>query len=267
MGELERIRHGVTEAGKARRASWPAASDGPFTPGSQLVLLGIDPTLQAQHETGRAILHKVGRTRVAIPMDMQWAQRVGQLREIQTLIGFGREERWDALATVIDVRGDATDAELPELIVTLRAIYVHEQLLLEEEGAVPGLEVAVKELDRLQAGIAVPHATPKPEALLPLLFKILETHHWRAFRDLYDQNATLSDKKLAFEQFRHAWESAHGQVTFESYVEPALFVNEAVEGTIVRTRLERTGEKGEKLLRPIKWIKRGAGWRLAGGLM
>jgi len=267
MGELERIRQGVTDAGRARRAAWPPVADGPFTKGSQLVLLGVDPTLQAQHETGRAILHKAGRMRVAIPMDMQWAQRVGQLREMQILLGFGREERWDTLATVIDVRGDATDAELPELIVKLGAIYVHEQLVLEEEGAVPGLEVALKELDRLQAGIAVPHATPKPEALLPLLFKILETQHWRAFRDLYDQSATLSDKKVAFEQFRHAWESSHGQVAFESYVEPALFVNEAVEGTIVRTRLERIGEKGEKLARPIKWIKRGAGWRLAGGLM
>lgn len=265
MSELERIRHGVTEAAKARRASWPKGGDGPFTAGSQLVLLGVDPTLQAQHDTGRAIMHKAGRQRVAIPMDMQWAQRVGQLREIQTLIGFGREDRWDALATVLEAR--AQGDEPPELIVKLGAIYVHNQILLEEEGAVPGLELAVKELDRLQSGIVVSHATPMPEALLPLLFKILETHHWRAFRDLYDQGASLSDKKVAFEQFRHAWEAARGEVTFEGYDEPALFVNEATEGTVVRTRLQRGGEKGEKLSRPIKWIKRGAGWRLAGGLM
>jgi|GEM_PF-4995539 len=265
MGELERIRHGVSEAGKARRETWPPVSDGPFAPGSQLVLLGVDPTLQAQHDTGRAIMHTAGRLRVAIPMDMQWAQRVGQLREIQTLIGFGREDRWDTLATVLDVR--SPEGEPPELIVKLGAIYVHNQLLIEEEGAVPGLEVAVKELDRLQSGIVVAHSTPKPEALLPLLFKILETHHWRAFRDLYDEGASLSDKKVAFEQFRRAWDAARGEVTFEGYDEPAQLVNDATEGTVVRTRLQRGGEKGEKLSRPIKWIKRGAGWRLAGGLM
>lgn len=262
MSELERIRQGVTEAGTARRATWPASSD-VVQRGSQVVLTGIDPTMQAQHEAGRAIMHKLGRNRVAIPMDMQWAQRVGQLREIQALIGFGREERWDALATVTDVReGDG----VTELIVKLGAIYVHGQVLLEEDGSVPGLDAATKALDRLQTGITVSHAATKPEALLPLLFKILETHHWRAFRELYDASATLADKKIAFDQFRRAWDTAQGNVTFEGYDEPTL-VEEGTEGTIVRTRVARPSETGERLARPIKWIKRGAAWKLAGGLM
>lgn len=261
MSELERIRQGVIDAATARRATWSPSSD-VVQRGSQVVLTGIDPTMQAQHEAGRAIMHKLGPYRVAIPMDMQWAQRVGQLREIQALIGFGREERWDALATVTDVReGDVT-----ELIVKLGAIYVHGQVLLEEDGTVPGLDAAVKALDRLQTGITVSHAATKPEALLPLLFKILETHHWRAFRELYDASATLADKKIAFDQFRRAWDTAQGDVTFEGYDEPKL-VDEATEGAIVRTRVARPSETGERLARPIKWIKRGAAWKLAGGLM
>ncbi len=88
-----------------------------------------------------------------------------------------------------------------------------------------------------------------------------------AFRELYDDKASGSDKKVAFDQFRHAWEAAHGDVAFDGYVEPQAIVDEAVEGSIVRTRLKRPGQKGEVLVRPIKWIKRGAGWRLAGGLM
>lgn len=265
MGELGAIREGVTEAGRGRRAGWAATADGMFVAGGRILLLGIDPTLQGAHETGRAILHKAGATRVVIPMDMVWAQRVGQLREIQTLLGFPREDRWDAEATVVEVRGQGS-AE-PELVVKLGAIWVHDQLVLEEDGQVPGLEAALKRLDKLHAGIAVTHATPKPDALLPLLFRILDTHHWRAFRDLFDQNASQSDKKVVFDQFRHAWDAARGEVKFEGYVEPQILVDEAVEGTIVRTRLSRPGEKGESLSRPIKWVKRGAGWRLAGGLM
>ncbi len=274
--ELERIRQGVIEAGRARRQAWPPPDDGPVSPGSTTVLVGVDPTLQAPHDTGRAILHRTGKARVAIPMDMAWAKRVGQLREIQTLIGFPREERWDAIAKVVDARpagrpvgeaGSPELPELPELIVELGPIYVHGQLVLEESGAVPGLDEAVKALDKLQAGIVVSHATPKPAELLPLLFRILDTHHWRAFRELYDQSASLSDKKVAFEQFRHAWDVSRGEVTFDGYVEPQLLVDEAVEGTVVRTRLKRQGEKGEAIARPLKWIKRGAGWKLAGGIL
>lgn len=264
MGELEAIREGVTEAGRSRRATWGHAMEGAFGAGTKVLLTGIDPTLQGAHETGRAILHKAGATRVVIPMDMTWAQRVGQLREIQTLLGFPREERWDAEATIIETRDQGADAEV---VAKLGAIWVHDQLVLEEDGKVPGLEHALERLDKLHAGIAVSHATSKPEALLPLLFRILETHHWRAFRELFDQNASQSDKKVAFDQFRHAWDVAKGDVKFEGYVEPQLLVDEAVEGTIVRTRLTRPGEKGETLSRPIKWVKRGAGWRLAGGLM
>lgn len=264
MGELEAIREGVTEAGRTRRATWGAPSGGDFAPGTRVLLVGIDPTLQGAHETGRAILHKAGSTRVVIPMDMTWAQRVGQLREIQTLLGFPREERWDVEATVLEASGQGEDAEV---VAKLGAIWVHDQLVLEEDGKVPGLDRALERLDKLHAGIVVSHATPKPDALLPLLFRILETHHWRAFRDLFDQGASQSDKKVAFDQFRHAWDVAKGQVTFEGYVEPQLLVDEAAEGTIVRTRLTRPGEKGETLSRPIKWVKRGAGWRLAGGLM
>jgi hypothetical protein len=264
MGAIEEIRQGVTEAGRARRSAWSAPVDGPWVAGNQMLLLGIDPTLQGQHDAGRAILHRMPGALVVIPMDMAWAQRVGQLREIQTLLGFRREDRWDALATVLEVRADAPEAEL---VVQLGAIWVHDQLLLEEHEQVPGLDAAMKRLDTLQAGIVVTHATPKPDALLPLLFRILDTHHWRAFVDLFDHNATQSDKKVAFDQFRHAWETAQGQVTFDGYDEPQLFVDEAVEGTVVRTRLKRVGEKGEALSRPVKWVKRGAGWRLAGGLM
>lgn len=262
MSELERIRMGVSEAAKARREAWPAAA-GEVQRGAQIVLRDVDPTLQSQHDAGRAILHQLGRYRVAIPMDMSWAQRVGQLRDIQTLIGFGREQSWDVLATVVDAReGDA-----PELVVKLGAIYVPGQLLLEEDGSVPGLEGAVKSLDRLQTGITVSHAASKPAQMLPLLFRILETHHWRAFRELYDASANLADKKVCFDQFRHAWETAKGEIAFEGYDEPESFVDEAVEGAIVRTRVARIGESGERLARPIKWVKRGAGWRLAGGLM
>jgi hypothetical protein len=267
MNELERIRQGVVEAGRARRDAWPAPSDGPFVPGATMVLGAVDPTLQAPHDTGRAILHRAGRLDVAIPMDMVWAKRVGQLREIQTLIGFAREERWDALATVLEARPAGGAEAEGEVVVQLGPIYVHEQLVLEEDGSVPGLDVAIKALDELQAGIVVSNTTPKPELLLPLLFKILATHHWRAFRELYDQAANLSDKKVAFEQFRHAWDASNGEVTFDGYVEPQLFVDEAVEGAVVRTRLKRQGEKGEIIARPLKWVKRGAGWRLAGGIL
>ena len=266
MTELERIREGVTEAGRRRRGEWPetAPEGGPWLSGQRMLLVGVDPTLQGPHEAGRAILHRTPAARIAIPMDMTWAQRVGQLREIQTLLGFRREDRWDVQVTVLESRGEGPDLEL---VAKLGAIWVRDQLLLEEAGAVPGLDEALRRLDALQAGIAVTHATPKPAALLPLLFKILETHHWRAFVDLYDHGASQSDKKVAFDQFRHAWDVSQGQVTFVSYDEPELFVDEASEGTIVRTRLKRQGEKGEIFSRPVKWVKRGAGWRLAGGLM
>lgn len=288
MGELARIRQGVIEAGQARRASW-SADEAAGAVGQEVLLVGVDPTSQSAHDTGRAILHRAGRRRVAIPMDMAWAQRVGQLREIQTLLGFAREERWDALATVLEVRAAAERPErsgapgapgapgaagatpeveaTPEMIVKLGPIWVQGQLVLEADGSVPGLEAAMKALDRLQAGIVVSHATPKPELLLPLLFKILETHHWRAFRELYDDKASGSDKKVAFDQFRLAWDAARGEVSFDGYVEPQAQVDAAVEGAVVRTRLKRPGQKGEVLVRPLKWIKRGAGWRLAGGLM
>ncbi len=262
---LTAVRGIVTEAGEARWKSLLAAASPEADPavGATLLLRAVDPTLQGPHDSGRAILHRHGLVRVYIPMDMDWAHRVGHLREVQTLLGFPREERWDALATVLDARRDPE----PELVVKLGPIHVQGQLLLDEQGQVPGLEAAVAQLDKVQAGIAVPHAAPSPEALLPLLYKVLETHHWRAFRDLYDQAATLSDKKVAFEQFCHAWEVAQGQIRFEGYSEPQALVDEAHEGTLVRTRLARSGEKGEALVRPIKWVKRGAGWRLAGGLL
>lgn len=266
MGEaLRGVRAGVIDAG-ARRWSELAAglsASGPFEVGSTVVLIGIDPTHQGPHDVGRAILHRVGTTRVFVPMDMDWAQRVGHLREVQTLLGFAREDRWDAVATVVSRGGPDMD----EVVVKLGPIHLTGQLLLDEAGKVPGLEDAMKALDKLQAHIAVPHNAPSPELLLPLLYKVLETHHWRAFRELYDQNATLSDKKVAFDQFSHAWEVASGQVVFEGFVEPPDVLQTAHEGTIVRTRLARAGEKGESLVRPIKWVKRGAGWRLAGGLL
>jgi len=265
MGELEAIRRGVTEAGRAGRDTWIVSPVEAWVLGMKTVLLGVDPTLQGAHEVGRAILHRVGSTRFAIPMDMAWAQRVGQLREIQTLLGFWREDRWDIQVTVTEIHDESSGE--PEVVVELGAIYVHDQILLEADGKVPGLEVALKQLDRLQAGITVSNATPNPDAVLPLLFRILATHHWRAFRDLYDQSASQSDKRVAFDQFRHAWESASGKIAFAGYVEPQRAVDEAVEGTVVRTRLTRSGEKGEVLTRPIKWVKRGAGWRIAGGLM
>jgi hypothetical protein len=265
MGEaLREVRAGVIEAGAKRWAELAGPlSAGPLEIGSTVVMRGIDPTNQGPHDTGRAILHRVGTTRVFVPMDMDWAQRVGHLREVQTLLGFAREERWDAIATVVSRGGPDHD----EVVVKLGPIHLGGQLLLDEAGRVPGLEEAMKTLDKLQSHIAVPHNAPSPEVLLPLLFKVRETHHWRAFRELYDQNATLSDKRVAFDQFTHAWEVAAGAVAFEGYVEPPDVLQGAHEGTIVRTRLARAGEKGERLLRPIKWVKRGAGWRLAGGLL
>jgi hypothetical protein len=266
MGEaLRGVRASVTEAGMKHWATLIAAI-GPGAPlevGSRIMLGGLDPTHQGPHDSGRAILHRLGHTRVFVPMDMDWAQRVGHLREVQTLLGFPREERWEAIATVVSAQSSPES----EVVVKLGPILVNGQLVLDEGGRVPGLDEAMKVLDRLQAHIAVPNSAPTPETLLPLLFKILETHHWRAFRELYDQAATLSDKKVAFDQFSHAWEVASGAIAFEGYVEPKELVGEAPEGTIVRTRLAREGEKGESLHRPIKWVKRGAGWRLAGGLL
>lgn len=262
MGEsLRGVRTGVVEAGAKRWAELATGlpSAGPFEVGARVVLGGIDPTLQGAHEAGRAILHRVGHTRVFVPMDMEWAQRVGHLREVQTLLGFPREDRWDAVAIVATKGAD-------EVVVKLGPILLAGQLLLEEGAKVPGLDDAMKALDKLQAHIAIPNTASQPDVLLPLLFKVLETHHWRAFRELYDQAATLSDKKVSFDQFTHAWEVASGQITFEGYAEP-LDLAHAHEGTIVRTRMARAGEKGESLIRPIKWVKRGAGWRLAGGLL
>lgn len=266
MGEaLRGVRAGVIEAGQKRWAEVSAglSDGGPFEVGRQVLLRGVDPTLQGPHDSGRAILHRVGKAKVYVPMDMDWAQRVGHLREVQTLLGFPREDRWDAAATVVSCGTQDPD----ELVVKLGPISPSGQLLLEESGSVAGLDEAMKALDKLQAHIAIPHNAGSPEVLLPLLFKVLETHHWRAFRELYDQAATLSDKKVAFDQFCHAWEVASGKVTFEGYVEPPDVLQQAHEGTLVRTRLARPGEKGEALVRPIKWVKRGAGWRLAGGLL
>lgn len=265
MSDLDRIRQGVIEAAKARRSAWPPETTDRVAPGQTVVLRGIDPTVQEPHEAGRAIIHRAGGMRVAIPMDMEWAKRVGELREIQTLIGFRREERWDSVAQVLEVLPGEGDEQ--ELIVKLGPIYVDGQLLLEEDGTVPGLEEAIQKLDRLQSGIVVGNKTDKPEALLPLLFRILKTHHWRAYRDLYDNDASLADKKVCFEQQRHAWEVCSGNVTFDGYVEPDLMVDEAVEGTVVRTRVKRVDERGVEVVRPLKWVKRGAGWRLAGGLL
>lgn len=266
MGEaLSGVRAGVTEAGFAR---WRELADGlpnagPFAVGAKIVLNNLDPTHQGPHDSGRAILHRIGVARVFVPMDMEWAKRVGHLREVQTLLGFPREDRWDVIATVVA----AQPGPEAEVIVELGPILVTGQLLLEAGGKVPGLEVAMKELDRLQAHIQVPATATSPEALLPALFKVLETHHWRAFRELYDQAATLSDKKVAFDQFTHAWAVAQGKITFEGYHEPEDALKSAHEGTVIRTRLSRVGEKGEALVRPIKWVKRGASWRLAGGLL
>lgn len=269
MGEaLRSVRAGVIEAGQKRwtEVASGLADSGPFEVGRQVLLRGVDPTLQGPHDSGRAILHRVGQTKVFVPMDMEWAQRVGHLREVQTLLGFPREDRWDAVATVVG-RGAQDQDSATEVVVKLGPISPSGQLLLEENGKVAGLDEAMKALDKLQAHIAVPHNAASPEALLPLLFKVLETHHWRAFRELYDQAATLSDKKVAFDQFCHAWEVGGGKVSFEGYVEPPEVLQQAHEGTLVRTRLARAGEKGEALVRPIKWVKRGAGWRLAGGLL
>lgn len=266
MGEaLRGLRDGVTEAGAKHWATLVGGvvADAPLEVGSRVVLRDLDPTHQGPHDSGRAILHRLGHTRVFIPMDMDWAQRVGHLREVQTLVGFPREERWEAIALVVSARPSPDS----EVVVKLGSILVKDQLVLDESGRVPGLDEATKVLDKLQANIIVPNAASMPEALLPLLFKILETHHWRAFRELYDQVATLSDKKVAFDQFSHAYEVASGAITFDSYVEPKQAIDEAHEGAIVRTRLARIGEKGESLLRPLKWVKRGAGWRLAGGLL
>jgi hypothetical protein len=274
MGELDTIRASVIEAGRLRWETLLGEVPGPVGKvrpevGAHFALTGIDPTSQGPHDTGRAILHRTEsaqgqRLAVAIPMDMVWAQRVGRMREVQALLGFRREDRWDAIVTVLEAR---TELEAPELVVELGPIFVRGQLLLEREGAVPGLDQAVASLDKLQAGIAVPNATEKPADLLPLLYRILATHHWRAFRELCDASASTSDKKVTFDQFRHAWEAAQGEIQFEGYVEPQSVVVEAVEGTVVRTRHARRGEKGESLSHQVKWVKRGPGWRLAGGLL
>jgi hypothetical protein len=264
MGEaLRAVRDGVTEAGRARWEALRARVEGGDGLGARIVLARLDPTIQGPHETGRAILHRQDKARICVPMDMEWAQRVGHLREVQTLLGFRRETRWEAIATIVSASGTAE----PEFVVKLGPIFVPDQLLLEEGGIVPGLEQAVATLDKLQAQVTLPHQAHRPEQLLPVLFKILETHHWRAFRDLFDQGATLADRKVAFEQFTQAWEAARGVIAFEGYAEPLAAVDEAHEGAVVRTRLTRKGEKGEDLVRPIKWVKRGAGWRLTGGLL
>ena len=63
MSELGRIRQGVIDAGRALRDGWPPPSDGQFAAGATVVLVGVDPTHQAPHQAGRAIIHRARRAR------------------------------------------------------------------------------------------------------------------------------------------------------------------------------------------------------------
>ncbi|MFO0745750.1 MAG: hypothetical protein U1F43_08760 [Myxococcota bacterium] len=250
------------------------------SPGARLLFMGFDPTLQRETETGRAIVIMHKDERFLVPLDGPQSHRVAHLRHLQTLFGWpvSREVAWNAVGEIVESRlcePIAPTDPTREHDVRLREIYVPGQVLLvpaekgrADEGwkddLTPGLDDAMAELDRLQARPPIP-ADATPEALVRALPALLESHDWRAFAALCDDSLSATDKRMAFEQFRQAWEHAGGSLAFEGQEGDAA---SAGNGDVVRTRIKRSGVKpGEVLVRPLRWVKRSAGWRYVGGIL
>lgn len=251
-------------------------------PGARLLFVGFDPTTQVPHAAGRAIAIMHKDERFLVPLDAEHAHRVGHLRDLQTLFGWpvSRETSWCAVGEILASRvlepleGEepAPGAPTREHDVRLREIYVPGEVLLvpaapgradepRPDDATPGYAEALEAVDRLQ-GAAPSTAGLAPEELVKVLSQVLATHHWRAFDALCDDALGATDRRMAFEQFRQAWEAAAGVLVCES-VEI-----QAGDGEVVRTRIRRAGSKpGEVLVRPLRWVRRGEGWRYLGGIL
>lgn len=247
-------------------------------PGARLLVIGLDPTRQTTHVSAtadRAILTTHKDERFLVALDAAFNRRLSQLRHLQTLFGWpiGRESAWNAVAEIVETRAlepIAEDDPTREHDLRLLEIYVPEQLLLAPpDDAPPGLDAAVAELDRLQGGpaaIAATREATSPEALVARLPQILGTHDWRSFQAMCDDSLGATEKRMAFEQFRQAWDAGASTLAFDGYEGPAA--SGAADGDVVRTRLRRSGPKaGEVWLRPLRWVKRGAAWRYLGGIL
>jgi len=239
-------------------------------PGARLVFVGLDPTLQLEHHrAGRSIVLRHGDERFLFPLDKKLAKRISELRDLQITFGWpiARETAWNVVADIVETR-ELEQSEPPvegaptrEHELVLRQIYVPGQLMLDSE--VPGLEAAQARLQALLPTIVVP-GDARPERLVAALPAILRSNHWKAFELLCDDALARADRRMAFEQMRQAWQSSGGFTLDSTEGEP----ERAAEGEIVRTLLRRSGTKaGEVLVRPLLWVRRGDGWRFAGGIL
>jgi len=236
--------------------------------GARLAFHGLDPTRQRPHPVGRAIVFETADERFVVPLDDELARRVAQLREAQALFGWsiGRELAWHTIGEVAQTRQVApTEPGVPsrEHDLVLREIYVPGQLLIDAEGRIPGLDRAMSALDEAQKGVLVP-ATATPEVIVQHLPTVLGHHHWRAFVALCDDSLSTSDKRMAFEQFVQAWEVSGASIDL---VDIDGDPHTTGDGEVLRTRVKRKGHKGEELVRPLRWIRRGATWHYLGGIL
>jgi len=237
-------------------------------PGVRLVFHSVDPTSQRGHPLGRAIVVKAKDERFVMPIDDDLASRVAQLRDAQALFGWpiGREESWFVTGLITQthqMEPMAVGDPSREHDVAVHDLYVPGQLMINAEREIPGLDRAMAALDALQAGVTVP-ASASPEAMVGVLVRVLATHHWRAFGMLADEELSSTDRRMAFEQFCQAWATSGDTIQLDS-VEGDAAATE--DGAVVRTRIRRTGQRGEALLRPLRWVRRASGWRYAGGIL
>ncbi|MCC6622077.1 MAG: hypothetical protein IT385_12515 [Deltaproteobacteria bacterium] len=236
--------------------------------GARLAFHGIDPTSQRPHPVGRAIVLTVDDERFVVPLDDELSRRIGQLREAQALFGWpiGREVGWNAVGEIVQTHQVAPatpGTPSREHDLALREIHIPGQLLIDAEGRIPALDEAMSALDEAQKGVTLP-ASATPDALVGLLPRVLGAHHWRAFVALCDESLSTTDKRMAFEQFCQAWDISRDSISFVDIDGDPLTIG---DGEVVRTRVKRTGQKGEELVRPLRWIKRGVTWRYLGGIL
>ncbi|TNF25964.1 MAG: hypothetical protein EP329_22070 [Deltaproteobacteria bacterium] len=294
--KLEAIRRILTRACEAPWRKLLATTAGPDGPvvradhlggeapeaGSCYALERVDPTRQDGVEGDRLVHHDQSGITWGLRLDPELLTLMERARELQASFGFPHRARWDVVGAFVErvpIGGEDDDEEpedegegedepqeVPEMVI-LRplAIRVRDQLMIDARSpVVPGLVEAEKALAELHAPIVVPTGAP-PAQLLATLLQTLDLNCWPRFRELWVEDATASEMRFRWDQFRDAWRTSGGRIAFARYdTEPAA---DAPDGTRVKLFVTRGDGADHTWTRPLTFARLHGQWRLETGIL
>jgi len=281
--KLEAIRRDLTSASEApwrRLLATTAGPDGAVlrathlgddapSPETCYALERVDPTRQCGTDGARLVLCEQGGIAWGVRLDDGLLPLMERAHELQAAFGFPHHARWDIVGAFVEhahlVGEEAFGLEGGVVILRPLAVRVRDQFMLDaRRPEVPGLPAADKALAQLHAPIVIPEGAT-PAELLPTLFATLDLNCWPRFRELWVGDAAPTDLRYRWDQFRDAWRTSGGTISFARYdIEPA---KKPKDGARVKLFVTRDDGAEHTWTRPLTFLRQGGQWRLEAGIL